>query len=408
VSWLDELRRVTMPDGRQLVGATFRGVPFFVETAARTGGRRTVTHEFPLRDDPFVEDLGRRARVFSVEGYVLGDEYLQQRDALLAALEDTAGPGELVHPYYGVRRAVCSSLSVQETIVDGGMARFALEFTEAPAQVVVPTEVTDLAAEVDASADAALVAVEAELEEGLDVDGQPSFAVESLAADLEAIAEQLEESLAGAVTTTQELALLDVEIAAIVGDATSIIREPSETVAALVGVLDALSETVAGAPRAVLQALLDAYDVEAQPEAQGVSSTREQERANQVVVAAALRRVLVIEAARLLPDISYETIEDATADRDAVAERLEEQAETAGDTAYPTLVQLRADILRAIPGDDVLARVVTIERRVAVPSLLLAYQVYGTVEAWEEKVITRNRPQHPGFMSGEIKVLARG
>ena len=46
----------------QLQKASFRGVPFEVTSASLTAGRRTVVHEYPQRDKPYVEDLGRASR----------------------------------------------------------------------------------------------------------------------------------------------------------------------------------------------------------------------------------------------------------------------------------------------------------------------------------------------------------
>ena len=42
----------------QLRAASFRGVSFGVTADESEGGRRTVTHEFPQREAPYVEDLG--------------------------------------------------------------------------------------------------------------------------------------------------------------------------------------------------------------------------------------------------------------------------------------------------------------------------------------------------------------
>jgi hypothetical protein len=70
--------------------------------------------------------------------------------------------------------------------------------------------------------------------------------------------------------------------------------------------------------------------------------------------------VIAIEAARLAPLVDFETLDDAIAARDTVAAQLEEQAEGAGDTAYPMLVDLRARVLRAVPGGTEFARVVTV------------------------------------------------
>jgi len=103
--------------------------------------------------------------------------------------------------------------------------------------------------------------------------------------------------------------------------------------------------------------------------------------------------------------VPYDSIEEATAARDQVAGLLDEQAQGAGDTAYPALVNLRSEVLRAVPGGAAFARVVTITRRVPVPSLLLAYQLYGSVDQ-EADVIARNNISHPGFVAGDLKVLS--
>ena len=34
-------------------------MPFYVEIASKSGGRRTAFHQFPKRDTPYAEDMGR-------------------------------------------------------------------------------------------------------------------------------------------------------------------------------------------------------------------------------------------------------------------------------------------------------------------------------------------------------------
>ncbi|HET7500656.1 MAG TPA: DNA circularization N-terminal domain-containing protein [Kofleriaceae bacterium] len=404
MSWLDGLRKVKF-NGKELIGASFRGVPFFVETSERTGGRRMVTHEFPGRDEPFVEDLGRKPATFRVDGYVIGDDYLAQRDALRAALEDTAGPGELVHPYHGVRRAICTNLSVRETRMDGRMAVFAVELAETPAQAPAPTVEPDPAGQVAARADAAVAAAKAELVEQFDPSGLPSFALASAEAALQSAAAGLSAKLAPAVRATQELAALDSQTRLLAAQASSLVRQPADAFDAFGAALTSLGDTAQNAPGAVLNALLDAYGVDLGPPVAATTLTRQREAANQLALVAALRRVMVIEAARLAPRVPYASIEEATAARDRVASQLEEQAASAGDTAYPALVTLRTEVLRAVPGTAVLARIVTITRAMPIPSLVLAYQLYGSV-AQEADILARNQIRHPGFVSGELKVLS--
>jgi prophage DNA circulation protein len=405
MTWRDDLRRVTLPDGRRLIGASFRGVPFFVESAERSGGRRVVTHEFPLRDDPFVEDLGRRARVFQVQGYVIGDDYVLRRDEIIAVLEDTAGPGELVHPYHGVRRAICSGLSVREAIADGGMALLAIEFTEAPVQSVTPSEQPDLIPLVGDSAAAAATATQTEFEDGYLVAGLPAFALESASAALTTATEAVGAALSPVVRVTQELAQLDAKVHLIQAQASSLVRQPAAVLDAFTFAFTSLAETTLSAPGDVMRALLDAYAVDLGPAVPETTATRQRERANQLALTSALRRLMAIEAARLAPQVDYESIEEATAARDAVAAALEEQAATAGDTAYPALIQLRADVMRAVPSETTFARLLTVTRRVAIPSLLLSYQLYGSVDE-EPDILARNRVRHPGFIAGDLSVLS--
>jgi prophage DNA circulation protein len=405
MTWRDDLRRVDI-GGRKLIGASFRGVPFFVESSERAGGRRTVLHEFPLRDDPFVEDLGRRARTFRVDGYVIGDDYLSQRDALLTALEQE-GPGELVHPYHGVRRAVCTTMSVRESRADGGTAAFAIEFAEAPTQAPVPTEVVDGVGQVAAGADAARAATRSELVEKFTASGLPSFAFGSAELAFKDALGAFTAKISPIVADTQELAALTGQIVLLTAETTSLVRTPGALIDAFGGTITALILTAAAAPGALMNALFDAYLADLGSPVVATTSTRQRELDNQIALTGALRRVIAIEAARLAPTVSFATNDEAIAARDTVASMLDEQAGFAGDTAYPAIVDLRSQVMRAVPGSTAFARVVTVTRNVSIPSLLLAYQLYGSVDL-ELDVVARNAVKHPGFIAGDLKVLSDG
>lgn len=110
-------------------GASFRGVPFMVDNDSVPVGRRTQLHEFPQRDQPFVEDLGRRTRHFKFTGFVAGDDCLAQRDRLLTAL-DKPGSGELVHPWFGRLTVTAGECEVSHARNELGMVRFSLEFID--------------------------------------------------------------------------------------------------------------------------------------------------------------------------------------------------------------------------------------------------------------------------------------
>ena len=108
---------------------SFRGAPFRVEQHESVGGRRLALHEYPLRDRPYPEDLGRKADRFEVEGFIIGAEYMAGRDRLVAALR-AAGPGRLVHPWLGTFQVAVDEFRVVETTAKGGMARIRMVFVE--------------------------------------------------------------------------------------------------------------------------------------------------------------------------------------------------------------------------------------------------------------------------------------
>lgn len=125
------------PYQARLRPASFRGAQFHVEASTRTSGRRTVLHEFPHRDDPYTEDLGRRARRWQITAYVIGGraqafdfDYVQARDALIAACEQE-GAGLLIHPTLPEMLVVCEMESCSEVRREGNIARFELTFFEA-------------------------------------------------------------------------------------------------------------------------------------------------------------------------------------------------------------------------------------------------------------------------------------
>jgi prophage DNA circulation protein len=404
MTWREDLRRI-VDDGVHMVGASFRGVPFKVRRSQRSGGRRTVRHTFPFRDDPFVEDLGRKERGFTVEGYVLGDSYLAKRDALLAALEDESGPGELVHPYHGVKRAICEDVTVEESTENGGVAVFQISFCEAPAFTLAPVVTVDTVGKVASSATAARSTTRAELVERFTVSGMPAFALASASTALSNASSALGAVLGPITSTTQELASLNGQILLLTSQASALVRDPGGALDEFGAAIDIIADTIEGAPGAVFDALIEAYGAFLGVDASTTTSTRVIERENQLALTSALRQVLAIEAARIAPLVPFASIDDALAARDQIAGLLDEQAGLARDTAYPGLVSLRGEVLRAVPGSSVFARTITISRPVAVPSILLAYQLYGSVDS-ELDLVQRTGVAHPGFMSGTLKVLS--
>ncbi|RQT74749.1 DNA circularization protein [Burkholderia cepacia] len=113
----------------QLRPASFRGVPFVSLGGSSAFGRRKQPHEYPQRDVPWVEDLGRGTRRIRMLGFVVGDNVIAQRDVMIAACE-TAGDGELVHPTLGRKTVSLMDFRSVEHWEHGRYFEFQFEFIE--------------------------------------------------------------------------------------------------------------------------------------------------------------------------------------------------------------------------------------------------------------------------------------
>ncbi len=95
---------------KQLRPGSFRGVPFETKSSTATVGRRVQIHEYPQRDTPFVEDLGRKAREITFTAFVVGADYIAKMQKLIGALEEP-GSGILIHPWLGKMNVTPKSAS---------------------------------------------------------------------------------------------------------------------------------------------------------------------------------------------------------------------------------------------------------------------------------------------------------
>jgi prophage DNA circulation protein len=137
---------------QNLMPASFRSAFFHCESNARESGRRIVEHEFPKKDYPYAEDMGRHFREFTIRGYCIvfpvpkqpvvlrpsqfqaatvlfTNDYRIPRNALIDALE-TEGPGTLQLPTQLMQNVVCTRYRLTEEEKFGGYCTFDMTFQE--------------------------------------------------------------------------------------------------------------------------------------------------------------------------------------------------------------------------------------------------------------------------------------
>lgn len=149
--------------------ATFRKIPFEVESVSDAVQRSAVLNEYPYRDGAEVEDLGlgpNRMRLNALLWSQPGDDYEPRLQVLLAALR-TADAGELVHPIFGtIPLAVCTRWTVEHDAENRDRCTVQMEFVETraaarifttPSPVVAAEQISAQGAAARAAADDSLV-----------------------------------------------------------------------------------------------------------------------------------------------------------------------------------------------------------------------------------------------------------
>lgn len=439
MSWLDELHL----DGK----GAFRGVEFYVRAADRSAGRRTVVHEFPGSDKPQVEDLGRAATKSTLQAFVIGDNYMAERNDLWDAF-NTPGAGPLVHPFWGrLTVTVIGEVRLRETTDEGGMARFTVNVVEA-GEDFAPLIVPDTEAEVDAAVETVLVSLGEDFEDAwtvTDIIGAILDFAQDLISGINGLvslmntvngyvnaAMNIVDSVGDAITaladTVVSLVLLPGQLVSTIADIFNDIMQAVSTVTDAWDSYfgdDETSDTTAGTPaiaatggtpasgdeRAeVLMTVFRSFAAYGDSFATVNETTpqREAQADNQAAMIALVRGISIAETCRAMSKIPFASYDQAVSVRDELADEFDSLLGSAGDTSYGALADLRAAISRHLTETSVdLPRVITHTPARTLPALVIAHQLYGDSKR-DIEIIDRNDIRNPCMVNGgvELEVLS--
>lgn len=399
MAWNDNLRP-----------ASFRGVKFFVDVAEFSTGRRMIHHEFPDRDTPFAEDLGKKAESFSLECHILGDDYFAQRDSFLAALT-TAGPGELIHPYLGSKNVQVGNISLKEDTKQGRIAFFTVAFFEA-GEALFPAASEDKISSLLASADVASVAAGSDFKSAYDILGLPAAGIAKARGALKKVTDAMNKATAPLDATDSYVAGIRRDIAKFQRDIDKIIARPDEIQSRISSIMKKLG--LAGGKTNRIQSVkatktLVGYNRTAKPPATPLTPQTKQAEKNVEAVTQIVQREAIIETAKNEAQLPFPSVNDAVVAREEMTTEIEAiTAETTNDDVYQAFEDLKAIIVRTLPDDQAtlpIIKEVTPQR--TTPSLVLAYDLYEDKDK-EQDIIDRNKIKHPGFIPGQspLEVLS--
>lgn len=387
----------------QLRDASFRDVPFKIDSHDAGGiGRRTVLHEFPKRDKPQPEDMGAESATFSLEAYVVGEDYMAGRDALRAALR-APGPGRLVHPYLGELDVVIVDGSrFTESTREGGMARFSIKFVEW-SDATYPDLGASTPQAVSAACDVAATAAQAAFADAFLIPGHPAFVSDAAKAMIDDAISQMQEASRAISMLPEgaaELGKLVTDVSATVG---TLILAPAD-LAQNIFTLMSQVRTGAARPGAAIDALRELFTFGDDAPAVAVTTpTRQRQADNQAALTQLTQQLATFEAARAGSAVTFDSVDDAFAFRDELVEQFDKVAERVEDYAlYAALVAARTAALDDLKARSVdLARVMTLTLPETVPALALAYSLYGDAER-EAEIVARNQVASPLFVPAGV------
>ena len=382
-----------------LLDASFRGVPFFISGHESEVGRRVQVHEYPLRDLPYTEDLGRLAQSFSVDAYVLGNDYMQVRDALLVAIEK-AGPGPLVHPWLGQLSVTVLRGRLRESTEEGGMARFSIEFIES-GEALYPDATASTQAAVRLSSDQLLNLVINGFPLRHYLNKKPEFVALASEAIFKDALNQIQGAVSKVRAASSTVASLNRNLQAQQRDLISLLFDPASAAQTMVANIRTLIRDVTTGPDDALSLARLFYRFGSLlPTPQVGTPSRRLVASNQVELVRLVRLTAVAEGARAASAVAFASYPDAIAARDELLDVIDTEMEGAPDDLFDALRTLRAAVVRdAAARDADLARVTAYTPRSTAPALVLSQRLYADAKR-EGDLITRNRLRHPLFVPG--------
>jgi prophage DNA circulation protein len=392
MAWIDNYRQ-----------AKFRTANFYVPNSENSGGRRGVVHEFPKRDLPYVEDMGRKARSFQLDAYVLGEDYFTLRDNLITALEKE-GVGKLVHPYFGTLDVLCTNYSVRETVSEGRIARFTLTFVESGI-LKYPNTIIDTTSDVAIKKSIAITDNQVFLVENYDIVSSPysvsQNAVSTIEKGLESV-ENAKKTVSAVSEFRKQVDYIQNNIIQLAYSPIDLAQEFSNLITFGTNIFNSFSVTIQNAVEQFRE-MRKLFDFIPDDVLASVSPSQEFSKF--------IQQSSVINALGLLSIINYSSLDEAVEFRNIVFDKVEQILLTTEDDAlYTSLYNLETAVSRDIDERArQLPRLVSHFINASLPVINVSYDLYGTISE-EQDIIDRNKINHPLFAPGgvpiEVKIYA--
>lgn len=393
--------------------ASFRNVNFFTESHSFSGSRNIATYEFPGSEDFATDDLGKKVNSYSISAYIFGDDYMEQRDALLSAVQEP-GSGTLIHTYLGNLEVFCSTWSLSENDQEGRFAKIDLTFIP-----VGTTQIENVANNGNTFIQNQVSNINTfssnNFSAGIQITNVPEFVrsgVTNRIIDFGAlINDELgaffsETAILSDNTQQQNYASLFYSLSNLANPIVSTSADIINQVQNIFDLVNVVSND-GNSARRIFRAIRNLDYI---PAAE-ITNNRITENQNAAVTKNYLQINAVINEALALTNIDFESLDEANAARDDVIAQINYLQENSlyGDE-YQQLQELKNLLVLYVPDDNQkLANIQTIVIADTEPVILTSYRLYGNTDKIED-ITKRNKLVHAGFIprAKQLQVLIDG
>jgi prophage DNA circulation protein len=402
----------------RLLPASFRGIPFFIESHEHSGGRNTKRHEMPDRDGGLNEDLGKKTDLFRFEAHVVGDNYFFIRDALIEAMK-TKSSGVLIHPYLGIKSVQAEGYTLREDTKQGRIAFFSLEFGEAGSSLF-PFSQIDSHVAFATSAVSTIAQIQNGFELVYTVAQLPAFVLESAESALTDLANTVENIFSNVRLDSTQHANMKKRVDDFRADISDLARDGAELTTGVNGLIGGLVDLVPDPPDAStidstsgrddkLAVFNDLVVFDAGVgEIPETTPSRIAEKSNITQINNLVQQLALVYKSQQIVDKEFKSNQEAEEARTETIESIEVQLLKAelSDDSFQALEDLVAKLVLAVPDvNSNFANIRTRNQLNSVPSLVLSYNLYESVDN-EQDIIDRNSLREPGFAQGLLEVLS--
>lgn len=412
---------------RELRSARLGRARFYVDRDSVETGRRLIVHEFPHRDTPYVEDMGRNAYRISVTAYVVGND--SDSEALLLRSEcESRGPKQLSLP---LERFLVHCEKVQRDFSKDklGLVAFSLSLVREGVGAA-PFPVAVLGHQVNLAIGAVLGPLRAAFGIAFAGIGVASFVASAAVSVLRNAAALMSVALMRPGIDILRVPALAVQIGAMFDNAaaltafgsqatrlstTSFVTEgrsntDPEVVGLIWEVVNAIGEAASAAEAIEILEPLATFMADSVPDIPSTPSERRLAQ-NEAALGGVVRIAALAAIAAAVVDVTISDRREGIALRARVATLFAAERERAFADSNHELSVAIEDVSGHLV-DHISRRIVDlapmldIVAPISMPSLWWSNRIYGTHERAGD-LARRNRVIHPSFMPTRLEALAR-